>query len=566
MVRGRRLRSAYNAVSAQEEDDDNNGEVTEVFEDEEANDNNNNNNNSEEGDVEAPPQQQSRLVSGGRNRRQYQTVSTTGSGEDADEAAREPPTKEQDNQDDDDDDKTVTEDDDEEQDGTAVTLVILDPAQKKFEVPAFTNWSIAKFKQKGQRVHKVAPSSQRLIYRGRLLQDDMTLEEAGLNENHLILHLFPKPRVVIQQSSACSAAGSTGTGEEGNAGNANGEDSNGGGGAHVPQIILNADEAEQRATILVLGSTDFLEAQNNVKLFSFLLMVISSIELFNLILILMGVPQQPQNGGNNPYSNGSEDDYFHIDTNATDASGYNNYNNDNENLQVVDPYEQTQIQEEMQSWHPRNNVDFVISALGVYVALLGIRATNETTLRIAKQYLVGTVVVGISWMLYNYWFTVHVDQEFDQMRRDEKHNHTFAPIDYTNSSADPDSYGPSNTHYDDDAIPYKTDMDYYSQNLSLMMIPGMVWILCCVRAWQFQSLLEEAEQEAEERIRNELEQHRVTVTEAVNGNANDDEQDDAEQARPPRSTARGSRRGRASNRRNDDEMDLELQNSSAVLS
>lgn len=572
MVRGRRLRSAYNAVSAQEEEDDsNNNNGDEVFVDEESS----NNNNGDEGDVEASPQQQSRLVSGGRNRRQYQTVSTTGSGEDVDEAAIAPPTKEQDNQGDDDDDKTVTEDedddDDEEQGGTAVTLVILDPAQKKFEVPALTNWNIAKFKQKGQRVHKVAPSSQRLIYRGRLLQDDMTLEEVGLNKDHLILHLFPKPRVVIQQSAACSAAGSNGAGEEGNSGDANGEDGNGGG-AHVPQIILNADEAEQRATILVLGSTDFLEAQNNVKLFSFLLMVISSIELFNLILILMGVPQQPQNGGNNnPYSNGSEDDYFHIDTNATDASGWSNYNsnNDNDNLQVVDPYEQTQIQEEMQSWHPRNNVDFVISALGVYVALLGIRATNETTLRIAKQYLVGTVVVGISWMLYNYWFTVHVDQEFDQMRRDEKHNHTFAPIDYTNSSADPDSYGPSDMHYDDDAIPYKTDMDYYSQNLSLMMIPGMVWILCCVRAWQFQSLLEEAEQEAEERIRNELEQHRVTVTEAVNGNANDDNEDDAEQAPPPRRTARGSRstrRGRASNRRNDDEVDLELQNSSAVLS
>lgn len=377
---------------------------------------------------------------------------------------------------------------DEDEDGTKVTIVILDPAQKKFFVTAYTHWTFAKFKERGERVHKVPPASQRLVYRGQLLQDNKTLSEANLTTDKLIVHLFPKPRVVIQQRSN-------------DADEENQQDDNSQG-AHIPQIVLNPDEAEQRAHILVLGSTDFLEAQNNVKLFSFLLLVISSIELFNLMLILMGVPPDNDNGD----SSNSEDDFFstHQDINGTAIN--NPYNDPYGNGMREDPYQQEAIQQELQTWHPRNNIDLVISAVGVYVAMLGIRATNETTLRLAQQYLFGTIVVGIAWMAFNYWFTVHVDEEFDEIRREQRHNRTA-------NSTDPVPI------YDDDVIPYRTDWEYYQQNLSLMMIPGMVWVLCCVRAWQFQSLLEEAEREAEERIRNELAQH----TANVRGNDDDDD-------------------------------------------
>jgi len=444
--------------------------------------------------------------------------------------------------DDDADDKNSNDDrkdveDTEQQEGKNITLVIMDPAQKKFLIKVNTAWSVAMLKKRGEKVHKVGPASQRLIYRGQLLQDHQVLEQIGLNKDNLILHLFPKPRVVIhnnkkdneKNNAGCSVntsqdSGSTASNNDDNdddddINNNNSNDN----GAHIPQIVLNADEAEQRASILVLGSSDFLEAQNNVKLFSFLLMVISSIELFNLLLILMGVPPDGTQNQNNSYDhNTMDDDIFHIETNATTTTTsltYSSSSNNNAPYQGVDPYEQAQLNEEMQTWHPRNNVDLIISAVGVYVALLGIRATNETTLRVAKHYLIGTVVVGVAWMAYNSWFTVHVDQEFDQMKRDERHNHTFAPANGTDADNE-EQYGASDMHYDDDDIPYKTDWEYYQQNMSLMMIPGMVWILCCVRAWQFQHLLEEAEQEAQERIRNELEQHRVIVTGNVNGNGN----------------------------------------------
>jgi len=550
MVRGRRLRRAYNAVNGQEEEEDGRNAASgaaaaadageDVFVDE------------EQGGVSATPPSSSSRLQSGRRRRQYQTVNTNGD----EDLEKDDDTVEEDMDGSDDDD------DDDDAGGDEVTLVILDPAQKKFPVKAFTHWTIAKFKAKGQKVHKVPPASQRLIYRGQLLQDHKTLEAAGLVHNEMIVHLFPKPRVVIQQQQANGTnAGACAT----NGGDNNNSDNNNDspGGAHIPQIVLNPDEANNRASILVLGSPDFLEAQNNVKLFAFLLMVISSIELFNLILILMGVP--PDNNtnasrndghGNNPYASTSNDDVFHFGGyNRTDQDPYGYNNNNNDPYAHADPYEQAQIQAEMSQWHPRNNVDMAISALGVYVAMLGIRATNETTLLLARQYLVGTVIVGISWMLFNYWFTVHVDEEFDQLRRDERHNHTFPPgTGLTNGTAPPNIY-------DDDVIPYKSDFAYYQQNLSLMMIPAMVWILCCVRAWQFQALLEDAEREAEERIRNELAQHGFTPNgePMAAGGATPAEATDVEGGGTGRRTPRRGR-GRSSQQ----ETDLEVQNDTAL--
>jgi hypothetical protein len=41
------------------------------------------------------------------------------------------------------------------------------------------------------------------------------------------------------------------------------------------------------------------------------------------------------------------------------------------------------------------------------------------------------------------------------------------------------------------------------QAISVMVLPGLVWLNCCFRAWQFQHLTSEEEQEAQDRIRSE---------------------------------------------------------------
>jgi hypothetical protein len=141
-----------------------------------------------------------------------------------------------------------------------------------------------------------------------------------------------------------------------------------------------------------------------------------------------------------------------------------------------------------QEWDWPKNIDLVISLGGVYVALIGIKASNKNTLRLVKQYMWGTVGVGIAWMIYNYFMSVEID-----MAVEEEHEKR-----------------------DDDMFPDLSDKDIYNQAISVMVLPGMLWFLCCVRAFQFQSLLREAEREAEERIQRDLDLGESSAPETIN--------------------------------------------------
>ena len=57
---------------------------------------------------------------------------------------------------------------------------------------------------------------------------------------------------------------------------------------------------------------------------------------------------------------------------------------------------------------------------------------------------------------------------------------------------------------DDDQFVLLDDNGIRWQAISVMVLPGMVWLMCCLRAWQFQYLISEAEQEAQDRIRSEF--------------------------------------------------------------
>jgi len=335
-------------------------------------------------------------------------------------------------------------------DGRRITVTVLDYTQKKWRITVRPSATVQTLKLEGAKIHKVAADRQRLIYLGKQLADDGILEDCGINEDDLIIHLFPKPRVVIKDESPSVATNDT-TEEEDD-------------GARVPTIVLDAAEAERRSQILVLGSADYIEAQNNVKLFSFMLLIISSIELLNLTAIALGVPQQDGSGEFGPLS--EDDDIFGPTDDSRNHNG-TSYS-DGSNIEYME-------------WGLPNWFDLVVSTLGVYVALTGLKASNLNTLRLAKQYLYGTVVVGIGWLLFNYFMTYEIDK---QVEEDREENQT------------------------DDLVPPLSSRDIAYQALSVMVLPGMIWFMCCVRAWQFHYLLQEAEQEAEERIQSELDSTR----------------------------------------------------------
>jgi hypothetical protein len=327
---------------------------------------------------------------------------------------------------------------DEEEDGERITVVVMDPAQNKFEISVNPNWTVARLKRQGVTIHKISTFQQRLIFMGRLLSDDMILKDAKINRDGVIIHLFPKPRVVVQGSNPEPR-----TDETTSAGNSQG----GGGGAHVPQIVLDPDEAQMRSQILVLGSAEIMDAQNNVKLLSFLLLIITSMELLALFTIILGVPES-----------------------VADETGMD------DTVQTDDAMHHHSGQPEVRTWRHSDYFDLLLNLFGFYAAVLGIKATTENTRRLAFQYLVCTVVCGVFWNAFYYYLNFQVEKEIDV----EQHKNNDAKE------------------------PMLTTQQYLVQAFFAILIPMMIWCMCCLRAYQFHHLLEEAEREAEGRIQNEI--------------------------------------------------------------
>ena len=73
------------------------------------------------------------------------------------------------------------------------------------------------------------------------------------------------------------------------------------------------------------------------------------------------------------------------------------------------------------------------------------------------------------------------------------------------------------TPKDDDEIIPLTNEDFLTVAFFTVMLPMGVWFLCCSRAWQYRLLIEEAEQEAAERIRSQL----TLIEETDNGSSSD---------------------------------------------
>jgi hypothetical protein len=105
------------------------------------------------------------------------------------------------------------------------------------------------------------------------------------------------------------------------------------------------------------------------------------------------------------------------------------------------------------------------------------------------MYLIGTVTTGIAWMIFNFVMTYKIDLKVEAKREEAHTSHRWNDT----GNADHDQF----VLLDDDDIRW--------QAISVMVLPGMVWLMCCLRAWQFQYLISEAEQEAQDPIRSELE-------------------------------------------------------------
>jgi hypothetical protein len=331
-----------------------------------------------------------------------------------------------------------------------IHVTLMDGAQTKFNITCDAQWTVSEFKEVNSYVTKVPPRSQRLIHMGKLLQDSSTLGECGINEDGKIIHLFPKPNVVITNSNNNNC-------EEGQTNNNHGDGDESAQntdttttGAHIPQIILDSEEASRRSQILILSSQEIFEAQHRVKLFSFLLMIISSMELLTLMTLYVGVPQEGDYPGYGPGGGPGGSDSL-PPGNPTDTPPSSSYGN---------------APMEMRTWQNSDYFDTLISAFGFYVSLLGIQATTENTNQLAKRYLSCLMLAAVGSNCYYYYLNVLAQERHAQDRN--------MPID---------------------------KYQLYTTSFVGILLPLTVWMLCILRAYQFQALIREAEIEAEERTR-----------------------------------------------------------------
>jgi len=364
----------------------------------------------------------------------------------------------------------------EEDEDLPMSLTILDSAQKRFPIPCDKNWTVGKFKRRSAKIHKVAPAQQRLIFRGKMLtKDEQTLAENKLDTNDLIVHLFPKPRVVVtatKNKAEPERIRPAGADEDGDTGIVD-EDAHG---AHVPSIVIDQEEQERRGQILVLGSVEIAESQNNIKMLSLLLVMICAMRLLALFSIAMGAVEDTSQP--NPYAG------EHIHNHTGDAGNNGIFNSDFTDDNVV-----TQTEYVTRTWETQDYFDLLVSGIGFYVGTLGMKATQENTLWLATCYAIGTIVAGIGWNLWNVWEYIKFFNE--QMERQEhagETNHSSQYPDWNNGDVDQE--------------PLTRD-DFITVAFFTILLPLFVWFLCCVRAFEFRRLIREAEEEAAERIRNE---------------------------------------------------------------
>merc|ERR1712029_223922 len=121
---------------------------------------------------------------------------------------------------------------------------------------------------------------------------------------------------------------------------------------------------------------------------------------------------------------------------------------------------------QMRTWQNSDYFDTLISAFGFYVSLLGIKATTENTLMLARRYFSCLCLTGVGFNCYYYYMNVRAEEEHAR-ERDQR-------ID---------------------------GGELYTTAFVGILLPLTVWLLCIIRAYQFQHLIREAELEAEERTR-----------------------------------------------------------------
>jgi len=354
--------------------------------------------------------------------------------------------------------------DGEDQDIDAIQLQILDSAQNKFTIPSITptTCTVQQLKDIGCAIHGVSPPQQRLIYMGKLLNDETAcLDHYGIERDMAIIHLFPKPTVVIDRSGGGGGEDTSLCSPSSN----NNDNNNDHETAHIPQIILDASEAERHSSVIILSSHEAFEILHRVRLCAFCLLVYSSMELLQDLTLWMG-------------------NSFNDSNRLSDCDDFGE--NCTEYIPPTEPTDTTIPSDQgIGVWESWKYIDVLISIFAFYVSMLGIKVTTEHERKTARLFWNLLVLLAVTWN-GNYYRNLVREIEDDGVNKQSK----------TNENGTEDSNDPNGQ----DAVdPTTVGMSPYNLALWYMIFLLLLWFVFLFWARQFKNLMEEAGAEAEER-------------------------------------------------------------------
>ncbi|KAK1948416.1 Ubiquitin domain-containing protein DSK2b [Phytophthora citrophthora] len=263
-------------------------------------------------------------------------------------------------------------------DPEAINVRILDLNGKFFNIACHLDWNVAQMKQKVMESTEVAVASQRLIYRGRVLEDESSLESYKVEDGHTI-HLFvraaptPDPEILNTELNANGSTG--GLRDDGiTVVNINSD--------IVSSAVFPSDSA-RRVDPLMLDSP-LGNCARRVKLWSSFLLIIYTMKVMGQFALLANDQQQ----------RAAEQERENAGASETDRP-----------MNRYDEYPQYYTPDPL-----IGGIELLVHCFGVYVGCVGFKAAHDTDIRPIRFYCRGVVWLAILTVAEQIYTTVQISE------------------------------------------------------------------------------------------------------------------------------------------------------------
>ncbi|CAI5715452.1 unnamed protein product [Hyaloperonospora brassicae] len=271
-------------------------------------------------------------------------------------------------------------------DGEAIVVRILDLNGKFFSITCRLDWRVSRLKQHVLESTDVAVASQRLIYRGRVLEDDASLESYKVEDGHTI-HLFvrtaptPDPELLSADGHVPGSSSSS---------NTNGARDDGLAIVHINSEVVSSavfpSDSARRVDPLMLDSS-LGNCARRVKLWSSFLLIIYTMKVMGQFALLANDQQQQQQRA---------------------------ARQEQEALGIHEPDRPMNRYDEFPQYFKPDpvigSIELMVHCFGVYVGCVGFKAAHDTDIRPIRFYCRGVVWLAFLTVMEQIYTTVRISE------------------------------------------------------------------------------------------------------------------------------------------------------------